>query len=349
MIKGAGIMLKMKQGLRLIAILVGVAGASFLVPSQAAPPSGGVPAGRIFYIWDSALTQNGHESRGFWSMNADGSGKQLLAYQPHMYDYAELSHQVHQGHRWYLEFRTSPIPINGVAVFAVRDDGHPDFTVLLADPSGMELGDLCWARDDSFISIVARPQITNPDGTYSDDPNALDGIYAAEIAFDPNTGLPTLTTALEIVAEVEQPGDGIWSHDWSPDGNEVVYRQSFNNGTTSAMIADTVTGTTRLLAANGYNPVWSPDGTRIAYSVSGNIYVNNPAGTAVLKITNNGWDSTVGWSLDSRHVLFNRGSMKNNKGVYDYLSDVLRVPATGGTAVNLTKDIDGYAWAKYWR
>jgi hypothetical protein len=41
--------------------------------------------------------------------------------------------------------------------------------------------------------------------------------------------------------------------------------------------------------------------------------------------------------------------MKNNKGVYDYLSDVLRVPATGGTAVNLTKDIDGYARANYWR
>jgi hypothetical protein len=30
-------------------------------------------------------------------------------------------------------------------------------------------------------------------------------------------------------------------------------------------------------------------------------------------------------------------------------SDVLRVPETGGTAVNLTKDIDGYARAMYWR
>ena len=40
--------------LRLIAILVGVAGAACLVPSEAAPPGGGVPAGKVFYTWQQA-------------------------------------------------------------------------------------------------------------------------------------------------------------------------------------------------------------------------------------------------------------------------------------------------------
>ena len=69
-------------------------------------------------------------------MNADGSGKQLLPYQPRHYSSAQLSHLIHQGHRWFLESRSSPTPDNGVALFAVRDDGDPNYSVLLADPSG---------------------------------------------------------------------------------------------------------------------------------------------------------------------------------------------------------------------
>jgi hypothetical protein len=346
MIKGAGIMLNMKQGMRLIAILVGVAATSCLIPSEAAPPAGGVPAGKIFYTWDTALTQNGHTSLGFWSMNADGSGKQFLAYQPHLYDYAQLSHLVHQGHRWFLEFRLSPIPGNGVAVFAVRDDGDPNYSVLLADPSGLSFQHFRWAKDDSFISIAAMPMITNPNGSHSYDPDALYRIYAAEITFDSNTGLPALTTLPEIVAEGEEPGTAdIHNHDWSSDGDEVVYEVSDNPGPPNVKIADTVSGMTRLLAADGYTPVWSPDGTRIAYKLQNDgIYVSNPEGAARLKITNNSLDMTAGWSLDSKHVLFNRMIIKNNAQ-----SDVLRVPATGGTVVNLTNDIDGYARAMYWR
>jgi hypothetical protein len=350
-------MLKLRQSIQLVAILVGVAGTSWLVPSEAAPPSGGVPAGKVFYKSHTALQESGQASLGFWSMNADGGGKQLLAYQPHLYDYAQLSHQVHQGHRWYLEFRTSPTPNNGVAVFAVRDDGDPNYSVLLADPDGLSLGHFRWAKDDSFISIAAMPEITNPDGTHGYDPNALHCIYAAEITFDPNTGLPALTTPLDIDAEGEQPGYAdIQNHDWSPDGTQVVYELTGNPGPTSAKIADVVTGTTRLFAANGQTPVWSPDGTRIAYGLSDGIYVSNTNGTARLRITKNTasqYDETTGWSLDSQQVLFNRTTIKNitrpKGGGQQYQSDVMRVPATGGTALNLTNDIDGYDQAMYWR
>jgi hypothetical protein len=354
MIKGARIMSNMKQGMRLIAILVGVAGTSCLIPSEAAPPGGGLPPGKVFYMSHTALQETGQASLGSWSMNADGSGKQLLGYQPHLSDYAQLSNQVHQGHRWYLEFRTSPTPANGVAVFAVRDDGEPNFAVLLADPAALSLGHFRWAKDDSFISIAAMPEIINPDGSRGIDPNALDRIYAAEIAFDPDTGLPALTIPLVIVAEGEQPGQSdIRNHDWSPYGDEIVYQLTGNPGPTSAMIAELVTGTTRLFAAGGSTPVWSPDGRRIAYWLSDGIYVSNPEGTARSKITTNNssrYDETAGWSLDSQQVLFNRTIIKSVKGGgQQYQCDVMRVPATGGTAVNLTKDIDGYDRAVYWR
>ena len=155
--------------------------------------------------------------------------------------------------------------------------------------------------------------------------------------------------------EGEQPGQAdIYSHDWSPDGTEVVYELRGNPGPIYSLIADLVTGETREFAASGYLAVWSPDGTRIAYTTGDGIYVSKPDGTARLRITKNNanyYDQTAGWSTDSQHVLLNRMTSTKIKGLdyIPFIPDVLRVPATGGTAVNLTKDIDGSARAMYWR
>jgi hypothetical protein len=332
----------------LIAFLAGFAATASLAPIQAAKPVGGgggsVPAGKVFYTWSSELSPSGFEWQGWWNMNADGSGKQLLPYQPSSYSSAHLSHLVHQGHRWFLEFRLrSPLDITG-AVYAVRDDGDPAYSVILAEPEGVSLGHFHWSKDDSFVSITALPETTN----------ALDRLYIAAIVFDPDTGLPALTTPLTVVAEGEQPGQAdIHHHDWSPYGDEIVYQVTGNPGDTFAMIVDLMTGTIRLFAANAWTPVWSPDGTRIAYWGNGGVWVSKPDGTALLKITNNNsshYDVTAGWSPDSQHVLISRNITKSIKGGgQGYLSDVLRVPATGGTAVNLTRDIDGYSRAMYWR
>jgi WD40-like Beta Propeller Repeat len=325
-------MVKLKQWLALIAILAGIAATAALAPIHAAPPGASVPPGKIYFTWDTEVTQDGHQPLGFWSMNADGSGKQLVPYAPTLYRDAQLSHLLHQGHRWFLEFRTG-------GLFAVRDDG--DFVQPLVDTTGYNTGHFRWSQDDSLISIAARPS----------QPDAVAHIYAAFLTFNPDTGLPELDTPLVEVADGEQAGyNDIRNHDWSPYGDEIVYQLTGNPGPTSAMIVDLVTGTSRLLAANGWTPVWSPDGTRIAYRVNNDgIYVSNPDGTARLKLTKSSYDSTAGWSPDGKHVLFNRLVIRNRKNVYYYDSDVMRIPATGGTAVNLTKDIDGTAWAKYWR
>jgi hypothetical protein len=316
---------------------------------------GSVPAGRIFYSWSTAINPNvipdpDYEHFGFWSMNADGSDKQLLAYQPKLS--AQLSHQFHLGHRWFLEFGPSPTPGNGAAVFAVRDDGDPDFTVLLADPPGLSLGSFRWAKDDSMISITALAEITNPNGTKGYDPNAVEQIYAAMIAFNSDTGLPELVTPFVAVGEGETPGyPDIITHDWSGDGSEIVYQQEPNGEQPSAKIVNLATGEKRLLAERAYSPVWSPDGSRIAYKLFNDaIYAVNPDGTGLLKISSNSSDLTAGWSPDSQYVLLNRLIVKSIKGGYqEYHSDVLRVPAGGGKAVNLTSDIDGYARSAFWR
>jgi hypothetical protein len=358
-------MVKLKQWLALIAILAGIAAMASLVPSQAARPGGGgsVPAGKIYFTW--SIQSPNYEPLGWWSMNADGSSKQLLDYQPSQLSPGagttnsdQLSHLVHQGHRWFLENRSSPTAL-GEALFAVRDDGDPDFVVLLADaaPAGLHLQHVRWSKDDSFLSIAAMPEIIFPGGSIGIDPDALDRLYAASIAFDPDTGLPALTTPLVIVAEGVLRGQtDIRSHDWSPYNDEIVYQLTGNPGQTFAMIVDLVTGTPRLFAADAWTPVWSPDGTRIAYWVGvGNegVYVSKPDGTALLQITtsnNNHYDQTAGWSLDSQHVLVIRNTIKTIKGGgVEYLSDVMRVPASGGTIVNLTKDIGGQARAVYWR
>jgi hypothetical protein len=324
--------------LMMIAVLMLAAGGLSVAGKKPGGGGGGaVPPGRIFFHWSSDVGGNSTpEDRGFWSMNADGSDKRLV-YAPS--NLGDFSHRVHQGHRWFLAFGPSTRDDRYWALFAVRDDGHPDFTVMLVEESELP-GDgffmsARWGKDDSFVSFGAH--------------NALDDIgeiWAANVAFDDVTGKPALASVPAAV--VVAPLGAIPVHDWSPEGDQVVYSLAVNQGdgdVIDVVVYDLVTDSTRLLARDAIDPFWSPDGAKIAFLGAG-IEVVNPDGTGRTFLTEG---YLGGWSPDGKHILYNRVSPKNGSGGTFYTSDVLRIPAAGGPAVNLTKDIDGFASPGFWR
>jgi Tol biopolymer transport system component len=340
--------LRWRWGLAVIGALSVVA-ITTAITDAAKPGGGSVPPGRIYYRWTSEvyadLEGSPWEFRGWWSMNADGSDKQLTPYQPIWSDGRHhLSYLTHQGHRWYLEIGPSPTYAQKSALFAVREDSDPDFTIVLQEAVELPGGpwpSMCrWAKDDSFISFVAK----------SSGSTVIAGIWVADIAFDELTGLPALVAAPVPVVDGEQPGwQDITSLDWSRDGVEVAYGLEPNGGTATVKIKNFLTGQTRVLANASYYPVWSPDGLKIAFKpFNQGVHTINPDGAGLLRITNNSWDSPTGWSPDGKHVLFWRGGYYKGNALA-YTADVFRVAATGGSAVNLTKDIDRYATSSSWR
>jgi Tol biopolymer transport system component len=60
----------------------------------------------------------------------------------------------------------------------------------------------------------------------------------------------------------------------------------------------------------------------------------NPDGTGIKTITSSGggWPA---WSPDGSHIVYSQSTKKGNTTTYN----IFRVPAGGGTAVNLTADL----------
>ncbi|MBW3595878.1 MAG: hypothetical protein KY475_01230 [Planctomycetes bacterium] len=317
-----------------LALLVGFAWASW---GQAGKPGGGgdaVPPGRIFYSWGSEFGASGSppylEDRGFWSMNADGSDK-VEVYRPE--GMADLSHHVHADHRWYLALEAYATHPTRGALYAVRDDGDPGSVVLLLEgddlPGTRSLGEFArWGKDDAFVSVTAF-----------DDVNDVAEIWAVDIIFDATTGSPALASVPEAV--VSEPQANIAGHDWSPLADEVVYTLDLGDAT-ALMIKDLLSGETRLLLGDAIDPFWSPDGAKIAFQGAG-IEIINPDGTGRTALVGDGYLGD--WSPDGQHITYYHVWLRANK----YYADVLRISVSGGNAVNLTKDIDGFATAALWR
>jgi Tol biopolymer transport system component len=128
---------------------------------------------------------------------------------------------------------------------------------------------------------------------------------------------------------------------YSPDGTRIVFN-SFRSGVQGVWISD-ADGSNLVQISNPHDksgsPQWSPDGNRIVFDSQPQdrweIYVADVAERKPRKLVTNIPDLIRPyWSRDGKWIYF-RSEESGKAGVY-------RCPASGGDAVLLSEDIDGY-------
>jgi hypothetical protein len=320
--------------------------------SQAAklPPSGsGTPAGTIYFRAGSG------ESAHAYSMKADGSQKTALGV-----GYGSPSALAHGGKRWFLQRReiVGQNDLGGFPrkeLFAVREDGA--ITVQLTDNPAATFYYIDWtpAENATEAILAGVGWRWNPDGTKE---AGSVGVHSATLRFDADgnvTGLDMPPAFLLSVGTIEDAiyGEGPFPDidgklSFSPDMSKLVvdHLESTVYGL-GIRIIDVATGTeTPLVSGRSREPMWSPDGTKISFVTLSSEYaieVMAPNGTGRIKVYRTSRDAIYPpiWSPDSAHLAFTYYSTT--------ISDIYRVPASGGSAANLTKDISAGVGGLGWR
>ncbi len=331
--------------------MLGTAAAVMLLSAgltlSAPPTTGGTGGGTIYF----------ENSPTFTTMNSDGSGKTPLPILG-----GEPSYALHGGRRWFLGTReiigtTYPNGATRHELFAYSDDGVTSVQLttqsdLQADKGG---GTTRWAMADGMVSWIAR--------RWDAGGNVVDGgIYSAAVAFDRVTGnvlglvqqpLDPLVPLALVLRNDGSYFDGglspdISSHDWAPDGLDIVHdRLNWDE----LWVADAVSGVTvRILATDHANwPVWSPDGTRIAFQSSAGIDTIAPNGgsrNTIIKWAPTYSVSSPRWSPTGSHLTYRWWDRRLlPQGVFD----IYRATAFGGGKTNLTKDIGNAPFVIGWR
>ncbi len=303
------------------------------------PPPPPLPAGKVYFI-------TGGSQGLMWTMNPDGSAKTSLPVGvPNVAGDSQNAHPsfgMHAGHRWFLGSRTIPgeyFPggvIQRRTIVAVRDDGAIVTDLFAQADMLVATAYSRWSRDDAMISLVGARYVGGVLGPY--------GIYTASVVFDADGNVAGLA-GQPVEPSVSLSSANVMDTDWSPDGRIVASVGG------ALWIADLATGGTTLLptslAASG--PAWSPDGTRVAFSCR--LANGTPAlrsitasgsseTTIVTTASSSAGLSNPSWSPNGAYLVYGYGNLN---------PDVYRVPAVGGTPVNLTADVSVYTSTWGWR
>lgn len=311
----------------------------FLGVANPAQGTGTIPPGTIYY---NQLHVN------YMSMNGDGSGKKFAPI-------SFPSYQRHAGSRWSLggKYVDGPLDPNGNPPWELfaANESQQDYR-LTNDPTihWYYWDPPTWSKDDSFVSFS---------GLKNTAAGVVGGLFVMNI--DWSTGVPVARPpSLILPVDVAiSPSWWAWSepnlhkHDWSPTASSVVYETYDATGAVQLNVATFAggVGTTRSLTS-GQSPAWSMDGNRIAFD-RGEIWTIKPDGTAALRITQASTNKTQResqsgptWSPDGAFLAYTDTvtQVKNSTNSYA----IWRIPAGGGTAVNLTS---GFAncLAPMWR
>jgi len=135
------------------------------------------------------------------------------------------------------------------------------------------------------------------------------------------------------------PGDSTssWSADWSPDGEQIVFTSNRDGSDLGwdgeelyvmAAAGSNVRRLTRRLGSEAV-PAWSPDGTKIAFTRHpdgdqegrGDIYVIQPDGTNLQRLTRDARAARPAWSPDGKKIAFMGQADRDDGGFDIYIMD----------------------------
>jgi WD40 repeat protein len=313
------------------------------------PPS---PAPGLIYFSGWVTTSGNTSYSTPMSMNGDGTDKRNVL------STSSPSYERHANSRWFLfgDYDwDGPVDEWGIPlayeIYAVNEQDQ--WVQLTGDPnihwSGVTgVGSVAWGKDDSFVSYTAWWFTGNGN-------EVRGGLFYVDIDWTsgvPVAGAPTfLFEADAFWFQNWEASVNLYYHDWSPDGNKVVFEQDDGARPAGTYIANASAPPAQIEAfAGGWNAVWSPDGSRIAY-VNGGIWTSNPDGSGAVQLTQAVSTSTQqrghgspSWSPDGAFLAYTDSIVSRNKSTYS----VMRIPSGGGTPVNLTPEFTKAAGPK-WR